>query len=218
MDIEKKKLLHIVDHTLLTAFATTEEIQNLCDEASRAKVFSVCISPSYVTLAKKLLLGSKVKVCTVVGFPNGYSTTKTKLFETEDALTNGADEIDMVINLGFVKNKEYNKLLKEITEIKKICKNNVLKVITENCYLTTEEKIDMCKIVTDSGANYIKTSTGFGAGGATFEDVRLIKKHIGKDVKIKAAGGVSSFEIAQSFLELGVSRIGSSKLAKLAIN
>ena len=218
MDIKKKKLLHIVDHTLLTAFATTGEIQDLCHEASRAEAFSVCISPSYVTLAKKLLLGRKVKVCTVVGFPNGYSTTKTKLFETEDALTNGADEIDMVINLGFVKNKEYNKLLNEITEIKKICKNNVLKVIIENCYLTTEEKIDMCKIVTDSGANYIKTSTGFGSGGATFEDVRLIRRHIGKDVKIKAAGGVSNFEIAQSFFELGVSRIGSSKLAKLAIN
>ena len=153
----------------------------------------------------------------MVGFPNGYSTTKTKLFEADDALTNGADEIDMVINLGFVKNKEYNKLLNEITEIKKICKNNVLKVITENCYLTTEEKINMCKIVTESGANYIKTSTGFGTGGATFEDVKLIRKHIGKDVKIKAAGGVSSFEIAQLFLELGVSRIGSSKLAKLVV-
>ena len=218
MDIEREKLLHIVDHTLLTAFAKIEEIQNLCNEASRAKVFSVCISPSYVALAKELLWNSKIKVCTVVGFPNGYSTTKTKLFETDDALTNGADEIDMVINLGFVKNKEYNKLLKEIIEIKKICKNNVLKVIMENCYLTTEEKIDMCKIVTESGANYIKTSTGFGTGGATFEDVKLIRKHIGKDVKIKAAGGVSSFEIAQFFLELGVSRIGSSKLAKLAID
>lgn len=218
MDIEVEKLLHIVDHTLLTAFAKIEEIKNLCNEASRAKVFSVCISPSYVALAKELLWNSKIKVCTVVGFPNGYSTTKTKLFETEDALTNGADEIDMVINLGFVKNKEYNKLLKEITEIKKICKNNVLKVITENCYLTTKEKIDMCKIVTESGANYIKTSTGFGTGGATFEDVKLIRKHIGKDVKIKAAGGVSSFEIAQFFLDLGVSRIGSSKLAKLVVN
>ena len=216
MNIMNKNLLHLVDHTLLTPFAKKDEIQNLCNEATKSSVFSVCIPPSYVALAKGILYKSSVKVCTVIGFPNGYSTTKSKLFETEDALKNGSDEIDMVINLGFVKNKEYEKQLREIAEIKKTCKSNILKVIIENCYLTENEKINMCKVVTESGADYIKTSTGFGSGGATFEDVKLIKKHIGKSIKIKAAGGISSFDVAQKFVDLGVSRLGSSKLVKLA--
>ena len=215
--MKNEEILKVVDHTLLSPFADGNSIKNLCKEAVSAKVFSVCVPPSYVSLSKEILSGSSVKVCTVIGFPNGYSTFSTKLFETSDALKNGADEIDMVINIGFIKNKDHENALKEISLIKKICGEKMLKVIIETCYLTLEEKIIMCKIVTDSGADYIKTSTGFGTKGATFDDVKLIKKNIGENVKIKVAGGVSSFDEALKYINLGASRIGSSRLAKLAL-
>lgn len=214
--LTKEDILKIVDHTLLKPIATKSDIDLLCEEAILARTFSVCVPPSFVSFCKKKLIGSGVKICTVVGFPNGYSTVKSKIFEAEDALANGADEIDMVINLGFVKEKKYSEELNEILSIKKVCGNKVLKVIIETCYLTQEEKIEMCKVVTNSGADYIKTSTGFGPAGATIEDVKLIKKYIGNNVKIKVAGGISDFSLAEKFINLGASRIGSSKLVGLA--
>jgi len=212
----KEDILKIVDHTLLKPVATKSNINSLCEEATLAGTFSVCVPPSFVPFCKKKLSNSDVKICTVIGFPNGYSTVKTKIFEAEDALANGADEIDMVINLGFVKDKKYKEELNEISQIKKVCGNNILKVIVETCYLTEEEKIEMCKVVTNSGADYIKTSTGFGPSGATIEDVKLIKKYIGNNVKIKVAGGISDFSLAEKFINLGATRIGSSKLVGLA--
>lgn len=214
--ISKEDILKIVDHTLLKPTANESNINYLCEEAVTANTFSVCVPPSFVSFCKKKLKNSRVKVCTVVGFPNGYNTARSKLLETEDALNNGADEIDMVINLGFIKDKKYKDELEEISSIKKACNSKILKVIIETCYLTDEEKIQMCEIITNAGADYIKTSTGFGTSGANIRDVKLIKQYIGSNVKIKVAGGISDFSMAEEFIKLGANRIGSSKLVSLA--
>lgn len=213
--MEKKEILHHVDHTLLAQTATWAQLQVICDDAIRYETASVCIPPDRVKQVKEYVCG-RMAVCTVIGFPNGYHTTAVKALETEEALDNGADEIDMVINLGMVKEKRFHDVETEIRTMKDICDNKILKVIVETCFLTEEEKIRMCEIVTSAGADYIKTSTGFGGGGATFEDVALFAKHIGPDVKIKAAGGITSFEDAQRFIELGASRLGTSRLVRLA--
>ena len=212
--MDEKTILKAVDHTLLAQTATWEEIRALCDDAVRYGTASVCIPASYVKQAKDYL-GGRMAVCTVIGFPNGYSTTQTKVFETADAVKNGADEIDMVVNVGWVKDKKWDALLAEIKAIREACAGKILKVIIETCLLTDEEKIKLCEIVTASGADYIKTSTGFSKGGATFEDVALFAKHVGKNVKIKAAGGIASLDDAQKFLELGASRLGTSRVVKL---
>ena len=208
------EILVCVDHTLLSQTATWPEIQALCDDALKYRTASVCIPPAYVKRAKEYV-GDRMAVCTVIGFPNGYSTTASKVFETRDAIENGADEIDMVIHVGALKNKEYDSVLNEIRQLKAVCGSKILKVIIETCLLTEEEKIKMCQLVTEAGADYIKTSTGFSTGGATFEDVALFAKHVGKEVKIKAAGGISSFEDGEKFLSLGASRLGTSRLVKL---
>jgi deoxyribose-phosphate aldolase len=210
-----KELLKKVDHTLLLQTATWEEIKALCDDAIRYGTASVCIPPCYVKDAKNYVKG-KMPICTVIGFPNGNHTTAAKVFETRDAVANGADEIDMVINIGKLKAKEYDYVLQEIREIQAACQGRVLKVIIETCLLTEEEKIKMCEIVTESGADYIKTSTGFSTAGATFEDVALFAAHVGEGVKIKAAGGISSFADAEKFVSLGADRLGTSRLVKLA--
>ena len=212
--MDKKEIFKTVDHTLLTQGATWAEIKEICDDAVAYGTASVCIPPSFVKRAADYL-GDKMPVCTVIGFPNGYNTTKTKVFETRDAIENGAEEIDMVINIGDVKNGDYQSILEEIKKIKKACGKKVLKVIIETCLLTEEEKIKMCKVVTESGAEYIKTSTGFSTGGATFEDVALMKKFVGENVKIKAAGGISSLEDAEKFMELGANRLGTSRIVKI---
>ncbi|MGN0203563.1 MAG: deoxyribose-phosphate aldolase [Coprococcus sp.] len=212
--MEKKEILHYVDHTLLTQTATWAELQAICDDAIRYETASVCIPPDRVKQVKEYVCG-RMAVCTVIGFPNGYHSPAVKAFETEEALDNGADEIDMVINLGMVREKRFHDVETEIRTLKDICDDKILKVIVETCFLTEEEKIRMCEIVTNAGADYIKTSTGFGGGGATFEDVALFAKHIGPDVKIKAAGGIASFEDAEKFIELGASRLGTSRLIKL---
>ncbi|HIR13659.1 MAG TPA: deoxyribose-phosphate aldolase [Candidatus Choladousia intestinavium] len=208
------EILACVDHTLLSQTATWPEIQALCDDALKYRTASVCIPPAYVKRAKEYV-GDRMAVCTVIGFPNGYSTTASKVFETRDAIENGADEIDMVIHVGALKNKDYDSVLNEIRQLKAVCGSKILKVIIETCLLTEEEKIKMCQLVTEAGADYIKTSTGFSTGGATFEDVALFAKHVGKEVKIKAAGGISSFEDGEKFLTLGASRLGTSRLVKL---
>ena len=213
MDIER--ILAAVDHTLLTQGATWEEIKEICDDAVAYGTASVCIPPSYVERASKYLAG-KMPVCTVIGFPNGYQTTKVKVFETKDAIENGADEIDMVINIGDLKDQNYDKIKEEIQEIKAACGDRILKVIIETCLLTEEEKIKMCQIVTEAGADFIKTSTGFSTGGATFADIALFAEHVGPGVKMKAAGGIKSFEDAEEFLRLGASRLGTSRIVKLA--
>lgn len=210
-----KEILSICDHTLLLQGATPNEIKALCDDAIKYQTASVCIPPCYVKMASEYLQG-EIPVCTVIGFPNGNMTTKTKVFETKDAIENGADEIDMVINIGMLKAGEYDYVLNEIKEIKLACKDKILKVIIETCLLTEEEKIKMCEIVTNSGADFIKTSTGFSTAGATFADVELFEKHVGKDVKIKAAGGISSIDDAKKFMELGAQRLGTSRIVKLA--
>ena len=207
-------ILSACDHTLLLQGATWEQIRAICDDGIKYGTASVCIPPCYVKPAKEYV-GDKVKICTVIGFPNGNSTTETKVFETTDAIKNGADEIDMVINIGMLKAKEYAYVLDEIKQIKKACGDRILKVIIETCLLTDEEKIKMCEIVTESGADFIKTSTGFSTGGATFADIELFAKHVGKNVKIKAAGGISSLEDADKFLELGASRLGTSRVVKI---
>lgn len=212
MDI--KEILSHVDHTLLKQFSTWEDIKEICDDAVKYKTASVCIPASYVKQAADYL-ADKVPVCTVIGFPNGYSTTAVKVFETKDALANGAKEIDMVINIGWVKDKKYDLIEEEIKALKAVCGENILKVIVETCFLTEEEKIKMCETVTSAGADYIKTSTGFGGGGATFEDIELFSKHIGPQVKMKAAGGISSLDDARKFLELGADRLGTSKIVKI---
>ena len=186
----------------------------MCDDAIRYNTASVCIPPSFVKKAKEYV-NEKMKVCTVIGFPNGYNTTDVKVFETSNAIQNGADEIDMVINIGMLKEKEYDAILNEINEIKKACGDKILKVIIETCLLTEEEKIKMCDIVSNSNADFIKTSTGFSTAGATIEDIKLFKKHIKNDKKIKAAGGISSFEDAERFIEEGASRLGTSRLVKI---
>ena len=215
--MDQKNILNKVDHTLLTQTATWAEIKQICDDAIQYGTASVCIPAAYVKRAKEYV-GNKMAVCTVIGFPNGYSTTAVKVFETQDALENGADEIDMVINLGYVKDGLYDLILEEIREIKAVCGEHLLKVIIETCLLTEEEKIQMCRVVTESGADYIKTSTGFSAAGATFDDVALFAKHIGSNVKIKAAGGISSLEDAEKFISLGASRLGTSRIVKIIKN
>lgn len=212
--MEKKDILGKVDHTLLAQTATWEEIRELCDDAIHYGTASVCIPPSFVKEAKEYVK-EKMQICTVIGFPNGYNTTETKVFETENAIKNGADEIDMVINLGWVKEGRFDFVENEIRTLKKSCKDKILKVIIETCLLTEKEKIKMCEAVTNAGADYIKTSTGFSTNGATFEDVGLFAKYVGKDVKIKAAGGISSFEDGERFIELGAARLGTSRLVKI---
>lgn len=207
-------ILKHVDHTLLTQTATWEEIKQICDDAVKYRTASVCIPPSYVKQAKEYVQ-DKMAVCTVIGFPNGYATTKTKKFEAEDAIAAGASEIDMVINVGWLKDKRYDLIENEIRTLKAACGEKILKVIIETCLLTEEEKIKMCEIVTEARADYIKTSTGFAAAGATFDDIRLFAEHIGPDVKMKAAGGISSMEDAEKFLALGAERLGTSRIVKL---
>ena len=215
--MNQKDILAIVDHTLLLQTATWEEIKAICDDGMKYETASVCIPTCYVKQAKDYM-GDKCKVCTVIGFPNGNYTTATKVFETKDAVANGADEIDMVINVGMLKAKEYDYVLNEIKAIKEACAGRILKVIIETCLLTDEEKIKMCEIVTASGADFIKTSTGFSTAGATFADVELFAKHVGPNVKIKAAGGISSMADAEKFIELGASRLGTSRIVKIVKN
>lgn len=212
MDV--KEILKHVDHTLLLQPSTWEEIKQICDDAIKYQTASVCIPPCYVKQAADYMQG-KIAVCTVIGFPNGNMTTAVKEFETKDAIANGASEIDMVINIGWLKDKKYDLLEGEIRTLKAACGERILKVIIETCFLTEEEKIKMCEIVTAAGADYIKTSTGFGGGGATFEDVKLFAEHVGPKVKIKAAGGISSLEDAEKFLSLGADRLGTSRIVKI---
>lgn len=212
-----EEILSKVDHTLLTQTATWDEIKKICDDAVQYQTASVCIPPSYVKEAKSYL-GDKMNVCTVIGFPNGYHTTACKVFETKDAIENGADEIDMVINIGWVKDKKYEDVKQEIAAVKKACGTKILKVIIETCFLSKEEKIKMCRIVTEAGADYIKTSTGFGGAGATREDVCLFSENVGNHVRIKAAGGISTLEDAETFIELGAERLGTSRIIKLINN
>ena len=215
MNIEE--ILDKCDHTLLGQTATWEQIRAICDDGMKYHCASVCIPASYVKQAKEYV-GDKLPICTVIGFPNGYSTTAAKCFEASDAVNNGADEVDMVINIGWVKDGKYDLVLDEIKKIKAACKGKLLKVIIETCLLTDEEKIEMCRVVTESGAEYIKTSTGFSTAGATFHDVELFAKHVGEGVKIKAAGGISSLEDAQHFIDLGASRLGTSRVVKIVKN
>lgn len=212
--MDTTKILSMVDHTLLLQTSTWEEIRALCDDAIHYGTASVCIPPCFVQQAKEYV-GDQMKICTVIGFPNGNHTTATKVFETMDAINNGADEIDMVINVGMLKAKKYDYVINEIREIKDACGDKILKVIIETCLLTEEEKIKMCEIVTESGADFIKTSTGFSTGGATFDDIALFAAHVGENVKIKAAGGISSMEDAEKFIALGASRLGTSRIVKI---
>ena len=215
--MDRKEIIKHVDHTLLAQTATWEEIRQICDDAVYYGTASVCIPPCYVKQAKEYV-GDRMAVCTVIGFPNGYMTTRAKEFEAKDALENGADEIDMVINIGWVKDRRYDLTEAEIRSLKAVCGEKVLKVIIETCLLTEEEKIQLCRIVTAAGADYIKTSTGFSKGGATFEDVALFAKHVGPELKIKAAGGISSMEDAERFLKLGADRLGTSRIVKIVKN
>ena len=216
-NMSREAILKRVDHTLLAQTATWEEIQMICDDAIAYGTASVCIPPSYVERVKKYV-DDRMAVCTVIGFPNGYNTTAVKEFEVKDAIANGADEIDMVINIGDLKAGDHDKILNEIKTLKAACGEKILKVIIETCLLTDEEKITMCKLVTEAGADYIKTSTGFSKGGATFADIELFSKNIGPNVKMKAAGGISSFDDAIKFIELGAERLGTSRIVKLAKN
>ena len=209
-----KKILSKVDHTLLKQESTWEQIREICDDGIKYGTASVCIPPSFVKAAKEYV-GEKLKICTVIGFPNGYNTTSVKCFETEDAVQNGADEIDMVINIGWVKEKKWEELLNEIKAVKNSCQGRLLKVIIETCLLTEEEKVKMCEIVSESGAEYIKTSTGFSTGGATREDVALFAEHVKPGVQIKAAGGISSMKDAEDFIALGANRLGTSRIVKI---
>lgn len=208
-------ILSMCDHTLLAQTATWEDIKAVCDEGIKYKTASVCIPASYVAQAKQHV-GDKLAICTVIGFPNGYDTTAAKCFMAYDAVTHGADEVDMVVNLGWVKDGRWEDLTDEIRQVKAHCCGKLLKVIIETCLLSEEEKIAMCKVVTDAGADYIKTSTGFSTAGATFEDVALFTGHIGPNVKIKAAGGISSLADAEKFIQLGADRLGTSRIVKLA--
>lgn len=215
--MEKKEVLKIVDHTLLSQTATWEEIRQILDDGIKFEAASACIPAAYVKQAADYVAG-RLPICTVIGFPNGYSTTAVKVFEAKDAIANGADEIDMVINIGYLKDRRYQEIEDEIRQIHEACGQKILKVIIETCLLTEEEKIKMCEIVTTAGAEYIKTSTGFSTAGATFADVELMRKHIGKDVKVKAAGGISSFDDAEEFMRLGADRLGTSRLVKIMKN
>lgn len=212
--MDNKEILKHVDHTLLTQTATWAEIKQICDDAVSYGTASVCIPAAYVKQAKDYVQ-DKMAVCTVIGFPNGYATTACKEFETKDALANGADEIDMVINIGWVKDGKYDAVEEEIRTLKKACGDKILKVIIETCLLTDEEKVKMCQVVTNAGADYIKTSTGFSTMGATFGDVELFAKNVGPDVKIKAAGGIASMADAEKFLSLGADRLGTSRIIKI---
>lgn len=215
--MDQKKILSMVDHTLLGVTATWDEIKGILDDGMKYGCASACIPAAYVKEAAEYVDG-KLPICTVIGFPNGYHTTAVKVFETKDAIANGADEIDMVINVGALKSKRYDVVENEIKAIHEACNGKTLKVIIETCLLTEEEKVKMCEIVTNAGAEYIKTSTGFSSAGATFEDVALMKKHIGEEVKVKAAGGISSFEDAEKFRSLGADRLGTSRLVKIMKN
>lgn len=212
MDIHN--ILQRVDHTLLLQGSTWQEIKQICDDAVAFQTASVCIPPSFVKQAAQYLDG-QIPVCTVIGFPNGYNTTAVKAFETREALEDGAAEIDMVINIGWVKEGRYDWIGEEIRTLKQICGEHVLKVIIETCLLSRQEKIEMCRVVTDAGADYIKTSTGFSTAGATFEDIALFAVHVGNGVQIKAAGGIASIEDAVRFIELGADRLGTSRIVKI---
>lgn len=215
--MKKEEILSMVDHTLLTQTATWEEIKQICDDGMQYKCASVCIPPSYVKQAADYVAGN-IAICTVIGFPNGYMTKEAKIFETKDALQNGASEIDMVINIGDLKAGKYEEIENEIRALKEVCGDNILKVIIETCLLTDEEKIKMCEIVTNAGADFIKTSTGFSTSGATFADVDLFREHVGKNVKIKAAGGIASLDDAEKFIVLGATRLGTSRIVKIMKN
>lgn len=216
--MDKKEILSKVDHTLLVQTAKWEDIKKICDDGKKYNVASVCIPPCYIEDAKKYV-GDKLKICTVIGFPNGYNTTNTKVYETIEALEKGADEIDMVINIGALKDKKYEYIENEISRIKAACGNKILKVIIETCLLEDEEKAKMCEIVNKAGADYIKTSTGFSTGGATIDDIKLFKESLKESkVKIKAAGGVKTFADAEEFINSGADRLGTSRLVKLMKN
>lgn len=209
-----EEILRKVDHTLLAQTATWEEIRGILDDAMKYHTASACIPPSYVKRAAEYVNG-RLPICTVIGFPNGYSTTATKVFETKDAVADGASEIDMVLNIGFLKDRRYDEIEAEIRAVHEACGGRILKVIIETCLLTDEEKIKMCELVTKAGAEFIKTSTGFSKAGAMFADVKLMKEHVGPGVKVKAAGGISSFDDAEKFIELGADRLGTSRLVKI---
>ena len=215
MDIEK--ILSHCDHTLLAVDAKWDDIKQICDDGMKYKTASVCIPASYVKQAAEYVQG-RLAICTVIGFPNGYSTTPAKVFEAADAVKNGADEVDMVINVGWAKDGKFDDILNEIKEVKAACGDKILKVIIETCLLTDAEKKEMCRVVTESGADFIKTSTGFSKGGATREDISLFAANIGENVKMKAAGGIRSFEDAQDYLNLGCERLGTSAIVKLIKN
>lgn len=212
--MDREEILNKVDHTLLAQTATWEEIREILDDAMKYHTASACIPAAYVKQAAEYVQG-RLPICTVIGFPNGYHTTTVKVFETKDAVANGASEIDMVINIGFLKDKRYKEIEEEIRQVHAACDGRILKVIIETCLLTEEEKIKMCEIVTKAGAEFIKTSTGFSTGGATFADVELMRKHVGANVKVKAAGGIASFADAEKFVDLGADRLGTSRLIKI---
>ena len=212
--MDKNKILGMVDHTLLKQDATWEQIREILDDAMKYHTASACIPAAYVKQAAEYVQG-RLPICTVIGFPNGYSTTETKVFEAKNAIENGASEIDMVINVGFLKDGRYEEVEEEIRKIHEACDGKILKVIIETCLLTDDEKIKMCELVTKAGAEFIKTSTGFSTAGATFADVKLMKEHVGEGVKVKAAGGISSFDDAEEFMRLGADRLGTSRLVKI---
>ena len=212
--MDREEILNKVDHTLLAQTATWEEIREILDDAMKYHTASACIPAAYVKQAAEYVQG-RLPICTVIGFPNGYHTTAVKVFETKDAVANGATEIDMVINIGFLKDKRYEEIEEEIRQVHAACEGRILKVIIETCLLTEKEKIKMCEIVTKAGAEFIKTSTGFSTGGATCEDVELMRKYVGANVKVKAAGGIASFADAEKFVELGADRLGTSRLIKI---
>ncbi len=219
MEINDKiqNILSACDHTLLSTTATWADIREICNDGMKYGTASVCIPPAFVARAREYV-GKKLKICTVIGFPNGYQTTEVKVFETQNAIANGADEIDMVINVGELKARNFSYLIDEISQIKKACGDKILKVIIEACLLTDTEKMEMCRVVTLSGADFIKTSTGFSTGGATFDDVKLMRDSCDPAVKVKAAGGISSLEDAQKFLDLGADRLGTSRVVKIVKN
>ena len=212
--MDKKEILKTVDHTLLAQTATWEEIRGILDDGIKYQTASACIPAAYVKQAAEYVEG-RLPICTVIGFPNGYSTTAVKVFETKDAIENGAEEIDMVINIGWVKDGKYQEIEDEIRQIHEACGGKLLKVIIETCLLTEEEKIRMCETVTRAGADFIKTSTGFSTAGATFADVELMRRYVGKEVKVKAAGGIASLEDAERFIALGADRLGTSRIIKI---
>lgn len=212
--MDRKDILKTVDHTLLTQTATWEEIRGILDDGIKYQTASACIPAAYVKQAAEYVEG-RLPICTVIGFPNGYSTTAVKVFEAKDAIENGAEEIDMVVNIGWVKDGKYQEIEDEIRQIHEACGGKILKVIIETCLLTEEEKIRMCETVTSAGAEFIKTSTGFSTAGATFADVELMRKHVGKEVKVKAAGGIASLEDAEKFIALGADRLGTSRIVKI---